>query len=203
MKILGITGGVGAGKSTILAYLQERYKAELILCDDVARSLQARGGACYAPLTALLQKAGVDAVDADGELNRRKMAAAFFADKALLAKVNALIHPAVKAEVKRQVAEAEKAGKALVVIEAALLIEEHYEEICDELWYIDTDKEVRIARLAASRGYTRAKSEQIMAAQKEDAYYRAHTDLTIDNSSTDVQNTYKQIDEGLRTHGFM
>lgn len=200
MKILGITGGVGAGKSTVLSYLRDTYDAKLILCDEVGAKLQLPGGACYEPMRALL---GDAFMNADGTWNRAALGAKLFADEEVRRGVNAIVHPAVKAEVRRLLGLYEAEGVHLTVVEAALLLEDHYDEICDEIWYIRTNPEVRIARLMASRGYSRQKAEDIMSRQLSDEVFAQRCALTVDNSDENVQNTYDQMDKGLRTHGFL
>ncbi len=205
IKVLGITGGVGAGKSTILTYLKERYGAAVILCDDVARELQQKGGACFAPLCSLLT--GITSrsyIGNDGEIDRKVLAEVLFEEPSIRVKINALIHPAVKKEVKRRIhIEREKACVPFIVVEAALLLEDHYDEICDEIWYIHADEEVREKRLIASRGYSAEKIHSILKSQLSDEAFRMGTALTIDNSDENVQNTFDQMDKGLRTHGFL
>ena len=90
-----------------------------------------------------------------------------------------------------------------MVIEAALLLEEHYDQICDEIWYVYTQESVRRQRLQESRGYSDEKITQMMKTQLPDAYFREHCQFVVDNSSDNVENTYEQIDEGLRKHGIL
>ena len=204
-RILGITGGVGCGKSTVLDYLEKEYGALCLLCDDIARELQRRGGGCYEDMLSIL---GESFLDADGEFDRKKVAQAAFADPALLERINACVHPAVMREVNRRLqdyfSEADsRQENALAVIEAALLIESGYGDICDEMWYIYAPETVRIQRLMTSRGYTEEKCRSIFKAQKPEDFYRIHTALTIDNGSDRLEDTYSQIDRGLLEHGFL
>ena len=76
-------------------------------------------------------------------------------------------------------------------------LEEHYQEFCDEVWYIHTDEEIRIQRLMKNRGYTREKSLGIIGNQASEDYFRAHTDFVVENNGN-VEKTWKQIDEGVR-----
>lgn len=99
MKTIGITGGVGSGKSEILSYIRGHYPCEIVLADDVAKQLQEPGEACYGPLVELL---GRDILGADGRILKAVMAYKIFGDRDLLAKVNGLIHPAVVAEILRK-----------------------------------------------------------------------------------------------------
>ena len=108
------------------------------------------------------------------------------------------MHPAVKEYVRRQLAKERAAGEhELLVLEAALLIEEHYDELCDELWYIETSEENRAARLKASRGYSPEKARQMMDSQLPAEEYRRHCAQVIDNNGT-VDESIQQIEQLLK-----
>lgn len=194
MKIIGITGGVGAGKSRILAYLEEHTACRIIMADRTAHELEDPGGSCYEQIVELL---GADILAGDGSIDRAKMAERIFTDRELLVQINEIIHPAVKRYINAAIAEEQKAGRIdYLFIEAALLIEDGYEKIVDELWYIHTDEQVRRERLKASRGYSDEKIDSIMQGQlSEEAFYR-HCPVVIDNSGT-LENAYRQIDKKL------
>ena len=114
------------------------------------------------------------------------------------------MHPAVKEYIASEIEEERKKKRVpFVAVEAALLIEDHYETICDELWYIYADEEVREQRLLASRSYTREKSRSIMKQQLPDDIFRESCQFVIDNSSEILQNTFEQIDRGLISHGIL
>lgn len=223
--ILGITGGVGTGKSTVLAYLKEQYGAFLIQLDDVARQLQQSQEACYGPMLELFgirtkhpdpsrESAGSGIRSAhdtlscqrsmllneDGTFNRSAVAKLVFADDDLRRALNRIVHPAVKQRV-RELIDSHK-DAALIVIEAALLLEDHYEEICDEIWFVYAEESVRRERLKKSRGYTDGKISEMLASQRSDESYQAGCSLTIDNSSENIENTYRQLDEALGERGF-
>lgn len=202
MKVLGITGGVGAGKSTVLEYLRERYHVRVILADEVGRVLQQPGQECYEQIVRAFGP-GIQEEKA-GEIDRQKLSAIVFADSHQLSRLNAIVHPAVKEYIIEEIdKERQQRAVPFVVIEAALLFEDHYDQICDEIWYIHTETEVRMRRLAKSRGYTEEKSCRIMKNQMSEEQYREKCNLVIDNSSEFVENTYEQIDEGLIRHGFL
>lgn len=198
-KVLGITGGVGAGKSTVLEYLHDKYGAYLIRCDDVAREIQESPGPCFEELSALLTP--YDCIRG-GKLDRQQTAKVLFADPALLQRVNDIVHPAVREEVDRRIA-LYKRSVPLIVIEAALLIQAGYASICDEIWFVYADRETRAARLENSRGYSAGRIHSMFEAQPEDVFFQEHSQLMIDNSSDRVQNTYEQIDRGLMEHGLL
>ena len=112
--------------------------------------------------------------------------------------MNDIVHPAVKDYVRRQLQAEREAGRlSLLVLEAALLIEEHYDELCDELWYIHTREEIRAARLMAARGYSEEKVRQIFASQLTEDVYRSHCVRVIDNNGT-VEESIEQIEQLLK-----
>lgn len=93
MKVIGITGGVGAGKSQILKYLEEKYQARILMADQAAHIVKEKGQSCYEPLVRLL---GSKVLDEQGEIHKGRMAAMIFSDEKLLLQVNAIIHPEVR-----------------------------------------------------------------------------------------------------------
>ena len=194
MKVIGITGGVGAGKSEILSYLKEHCNCRILMADRLAEELEEPGQDCYDQLLALL---GREILQEDGRIDRKKMAARAFADKTLLEAVNAMIHPAVKQAILQIIRdEKEAARRDYLFIEAALLIEDGYAEIVDELWYIHTEEEVRRQRLKASRGYTDEKIDSILKEQlSEEEFYR-HCHYVIENSGS-LESVYEQLDKKL------
>lgn len=193
MKIIGVTGGVGAGKSAILSYLQEQYEAKILLADVTANELKEPGGPCYQPVVNLL---GQDILQENGQIDRKAMGKKIFSDERLLQKVNEIIHPAVKKYVIEEIEYHKKHDTRIFVIESALLLEEHYDAICDEVWYIDTAREVRRQRLKASRGYSDEYITDIMKKQLSEEVFRARCDVVIDNSGK-WSFTKEQIDKRM------
>ena len=194
MKTIGITGGVGAGKSWVVNYIKSRYRAKIYMADDIANFLKEPGQSCYEPVITLL---GEDILDEDKRIHKAKMAEKIFAKSDLLQQINAIIHPAVKEYVLSEIAaEQAKAEQDFFILEAALLIEEHYDEILDELWYVYADQEVRSKRLKESRNYSDEKIKNIMSHQMTDEIFRKHCQVIIENNG-DLDETYRQIDEKL------
>lgn len=201
MKVLGITGQVGAGKSTILAYLEEKYRAKVIQADAVGHLVMEPETACYQQILACF---GKEILAADQKIDRKKLGAIVFADREKLAALNAIVHPAVKDYIRKAVLDKkQKGGVPFVVVEAALLLEEHYDEICDEIWYIYVEDAVRRARLKQSRGYSDRKIDDILKNQQKDSVFRKSCQFVVDNSSDFVENTFEQMDRGLKEHGFL
>ena len=194
MKVIGITGGVGAGKSRILKYLEEKYPARILMADQAAHIVKEKGQSCYEPLVRLL---GREVLDEQDEIHKGRMAAMIFSDAKLLLQVNAIIHPEVRKYILGQIELERKKGEVkFFFLEAALLIEEHYDEICDELWYIYAEDSIRISRLMESRGYSRQKALQIMKGQLLEEEFRRGCQFVIDNSGK-LETALEQIDRKL------
>ena len=125
-----------------------------------------------------------------GGLDRGKLAAVIFSDEAKRRQMNAIVHPAVRVYVEKEAAREKQGGKRkLLVLEAALLIEEHYDEIC-------TREDIRRERLMASRGYSTEKVDRIFASQLTEEVYREHCRVVIDNNGS-VAEAFAQIDRAL------
>lgn len=194
MRFIGLTGGVGAGKSQLLEYMKEHYRCEIYLADEVAHMVKRKGTDCYISLVKLLGK-GV--LDEAGEIDSRKMADLIFADGMLLGEVNAIIHPKVREYIVERLEAARQNPEIdLFIVEAALLIETGYGSLVDEMWYVHTDDSIRKERLTASRGYSNEKIMRIMENQLSEEEFRKNCDFVIDNSGT-LEESYRQIDQKL------
>lgn len=195
MKVIGITGGVGAGKSEVLKMIEGACRCRIIYSDDVGNRVKEPGEICYEEIVRLL---GSGILKEDGTIDRQKMAERIFSDVSLLEKVNAVIHPAVKEYILHEMEKERRRGFFdYFFIEAALLIEEGYDKICDELWYIHADDEVRRARLRSSRGYSDEKIGQIMSHQHSREEFEKYCTIRIDNSK-DREYTRTQIHTNLQ-----
>ncbi len=194
MYIIGVTGGVGAGKSAILHYIEEHYDCEVYLADQVAHIVKEPGQLCYFQLVELL---GADILQEDGKIDKSRMAAKIFADGQLLQKVNDLIHPAVRTYLEERIRLAAEKGVSFLFIEAALLIETGYKNVVDELWYVYAEESVRRTRLRTQRNYSEEKITQIMGSQLTEETFRKECDFVVDNSG-DLKTACEQIDERLK-----
>ena len=197
MKLIGITGGVGAGKTSVLHYIKEHFSCRIELADVVAHKVKEPGEVCYYQLIELL---GKEILCEDGTIDKSKMAAKIFKNQELLESVNACIHPAVKEYLLREIERERAKGEIdFFFIEAALLLECGYKEIVDEMWYIYASKEVRGRRLQKERGYSQEKIRQIMEKQLKEGEFRSGCDFVIDNSG-DLKDAYRQIEERLKEY---
>ncbi len=194
LRIIGITGGVGSGKTGVLNFLKDNYNCRIIVSDELAKDLCLKGRPCYRPLIKLL---GKDVLDGSGEIDRKVMASKIFSDDSLRQGVNDIIHPAVRREIERIADKERRSGKIdFLFIEAALLIECGYGDFVDEMWYVYACESVRRERLKASRGYTDEKCDSIMQSQLSEEEFRRNSDFTIDNSG-EWSDTFSQIRERI------
>ena len=197
MKIIGITGGVGCGKSEVIRYIMKKYNCYVIFADDLAKQLQEKGNVCYDKIVELL---GTEILLENGEINRAEMAARIFANEKLLDEVNGIIHPAVMDSVLEQIEAQRNEEKVdLFILEAALLIECGYGKIVDEMWYVYTADDMRRARLKASRGYSDEKISQIFSSQLSYEEFVRASSFVIDNNGT-VEFMQRQIDNKLEEY---
>ncbi|SFU47319.1 dephospho-CoA kinase [Butyrivibrio sp. INlla21] len=179
-NIIGITGGIGAGKTTVLEYIKKNYNCKVVYSDDVANEIKMKGYPAYDELVHLL---GKEILGEDGEIDRAKMAKAIFGDEKKLRAVNNILHPAVNTYIINIIDEERLRNRLdFVFVEAALLIENGYEDIVDELWYVYASEDVRRQRLKDSRGYSDEKVTDIFKKQLSDDDFREHCDFVLDNS---------------------
>ena len=200
--VIGVTGGVGTGKSSVLEYLKNACHADIIMADEIAKELMMPPQPVY---QAILQAFGPEILVSDepmSPVNRAALAALVFKDREKLLLLNSLVHPAVKEFIREQIRQLKERGSELIVLETAILLEAGYHVFVDELWAIHTDYEVRVQRLLSSRGYSREKTISIMNSQKKPEEVETAADFVIDNSG-DFSRTVKQIREHLRHAGII
>ena len=204
--IIGITGGVGSGKSTVLQILEEEYGAALIMADDIARELMKPGQSAYDAVVSFFGKGILSDVRTDyyenvkdfdekhspRPIDRSKLAEIVFQNPEALNALNEMTHPLVKEEIMKLIDLYRSIGCPYIVIETAILIQVGYRSLVDELWVVCADYDVRVERLRISRGYTREKTDDIIRSQMPDDEMVAAADFVIDNSG-DIDSTRSQI----------
>lgn len=178
MLLIGLTGGMGSGKSSVAAELAERG-AVIIDADAITRELQRPGEPVLAAMEA---RFGSHIITADGTLDRQAVADIVFGDSAALADLNSIVHPAVGAEIARRL-EAESQTDNVVVLDVPLLVEAGRSDLAG-LIVVDVDPELAVARLVAHRGVREDDARARMARQASRADRAAQADLVIDNSGT-------------------
>ena len=194
MKIIGVTGGVGAGKSTVLDYLKETYHAHLILADLVGHEVMEPGLSAY---DAIIETFGREILSEDQTIDRKKLGDIVFHKEEMRQKLNAIVHPAVKQEILRRIEQAKLENVSYTVVEAALFLEENYDAFCDETWYIYTDEKIRRQRLKESRGYSDERIDQIFRSQKTHEEFQKRCLFMIDNNGSE-EETFRQIDRRMK-----
>ncbi len=175
-RIIGLTGPIGAGKSTVAAMLRE-LGAKVLDADAIVHDEQSRGTLGY---TAIVQTFGTKILGADREIDRRKLAEEVFADPVKLARLEQILHPRVVArilEARRMLKDGD-----VLVIEAIKLLESDVRNICDEIWVVVAPREVMLRRLEA-RGLPRAEAEMRLRSQRTEEEFRSAADVVIENGA--------------------
>ena len=195
MFVLGVTGGVGSGKSTVARILEQRG-ARVLDADAIVHELY-RGG----PLARAIAEAfGADVLDANGAVQRAKLAAVVFRDPSRRRELELLVHPRVRAKVEGEIERMRGEGFAgIVVVDAALLVETAHPYPLDALAVVAAPEAARLARLEA-RGMSRAEASRRMAAQATDDEKERRADFVLRNDGT-IEDLESRVDEMLRALG--
>lgn len=190
MNIL-LLGGIGSGKSEALKILKEEHGANIIEADKVAHFLYEKDRAGYTALKSLF---GDIILDNKKDIDRKKLGDILYYDKDKLRKVDEIIHPLVNAEIKRRLSDRRLSDSRLNVVEQALMPDENF---YDSVWYLYTDREIRIKRLMSSRGLSRERIETIISKQPNESDFESVADKIIKNNG-DRFELEKNIREALR-----
>lgn len=190
--LVGLTGGIGAGKSSVAAELVA-HGARLIDADVLARSVLASGGA---GLPALRAEFGAGVFAADGSLDRARLAAVVFADEDARARLNAIVHPLVAARTAELVAQLP--DDAVVVHDVPLLVENNMAARYDVVVVVEAPLPVRLARLSA-RGMSESDARARIASQASDEERRAVATALIDNDGSPAE-LHRRVVELWREH---
>jgi dephospho-CoA kinase len=179
LRLIGLTGGIGSGKSTVARLLAARG-VPVLDADELAREVVLPGGEALAEIA----RAWPEVLDARGQLDRRKLGAVVFSDAAALARLEAIMHPRIAALSNRRAAELARAGHRLAFYEASLLVETGRARELDGLVVVDAPVDTRIARVVARDGVTAAEVRARMAAQQPIDEKRRVATHIIENAGT-------------------
>lgn len=209
--ILGITGGAGSGKSTIVKYIEKMVPTVFLHCDAIAHRLMEPGGASYAALVKefgeeILEDAfdgsvleAVPEKEKQRPISRSKLSSIAMATEKSRMRLNELTHPLVQQEVERELERLETENfNGVVLIEAALLIEAGYKAICDFLWYVYAPLKDRIRRMKEKRGYSDEKISNILAGQLSEEEFFAQAEVVIENPDRDEYKSSEGLEEQIR-----
>lgn len=189
MLVIGITGGIGSGKSLVTSILKDKFGAGIIDTDTVAKELMKPGGRGYINV---VNAFGDEILSENGTIDNKKLSDIVFNDSRKLALLDSLTHPLVSDNVDLMILMNRQEEFAYTAVETALLIEAGYAKKCDRIWYVYADRETRLKRLAESRGMDRDKAEAVISKQASEDAFRNIADDVIDNSGT-PESTELQI----------
>ena len=190
MKVIGLTGGIGTGKSTVSAYLAQK-NIPIIDADKIARNITSPGSAVLADIRALL---GDEVFFDDGTMNRAKVADRIFSDREILMQYEALTTAeAVRLCIQELEGYRRQGNVTIAVLDAPLLFECGMEEYTDENWVVDADLEVRIARVMARDGISRQQIMDRIQRQMSAEEKLQKADCVLDNSGS-LESLHHQID---------
>ncbi len=190
MRIIGVTGPIAAGKSTVDAMLRELGADPVIDADLVVHELYASSRELREALVAAF---GPDVRAAEGGIDRRALGARVFGDPEALRALEGLVHPAVRATVRVRLQAA--APDAIAVVDAVKLLQGDLADLCTARWWVATSPEAQRRRLIEGRGLSPAEAGRRIAAQPRLADYRSRVDLVIDNSGL-LAGTRQQVEAG-------
>jgi dephospho-CoA kinase len=195
--VIGLTGGIGSGKSTVAALLAERG-ARVIDTDRVGHEVYLPGTEGF---RRVVEAFGPGVVAADGSIDRAALGAIVFRDPAALRRLNGIVHPLIGAETARRVAALRTEGFAgPIVLEIPLLVEAGWRGIVDRVWVVAVSRETAVARASARSNLPRAEVERRIDAQIPDAERRRHADLVIENDGSPA-DLRARVEEAWRTLG--
>lgn len=180
MKVIGLTGGVGSGKSLVAQVMQAEFGARLLLADELGQAVMKPGTEGF---NEIVRHFGERILQPEGTLDRNALADIIFHEEKEREAVNAIIHPLVLAEMKREI-ERLRNSEAIVVLESAILFESGCSSLCDEVWYVHVPMVLRRMRLSESRGYSPEKTEAIMQKQLSEQEFLARSDKVLENDGT-------------------
>lgn len=180
MLTIGLTGGIGSGKSTVARILQN-YGAEVILADDLAKEITEPGMPAY---RRIIEYFGDDIIGEDGRINRRKLGEIVFSDSTKLKRLNEITHSIVAERIAEMTDEFRNSGKKLVVVEAIVPIEHGFLDIVDTVWVVLAKESTRIDRVMKRSGLTYEEARNRIRAQMSDEMYISIADQIIYNDGS-------------------
>ena len=183
MLLVGLTGNIGSGKSTVAQMLSERG-ATIIDADVLARRAVEAGAPAFAKIVA---RWGSSILAPDGHLDRAALRRVVFADHAQLEELNQIVHPEVERLRARLIDQAKRRGDRVVVCDIPLLFERHMTDRFDRILLVDSHRAIRLERLVKERGLRETEAMEMIAAQMPAELKRARADFIVENDGTFAQ----------------
>ncbi|MEY8320205.1 dephospho-CoA kinase [Lachnospiraceae bacterium 46-61] len=190
MKVIGLTGGTGSGKSIVSAFLKQKG-AYVIDADEIAHGIIARGKPAYEELTSYF---GGAILDEDRNILRKKLGSIVFTNKEKLDFLNHCTHKYIIQEIDKKIAERkQKKEDTCIVLDAPLLLEANLENRCSEIWVVFAEEEVRARRIMERDNITYQDAKNRIGSQKNWEVYRQKANLILDNSK-DLEHLKRQLE---------
>jgi dephospho-CoA kinase len=181
MLTIGLTGGIGSGKSTVAQILGE-FGAPILDADKVAHTTYAPGGPAY---DAVIAAFGAQVLASDRTIDRKKLGSIVFGNPEQLNKLTSIVWPATFESIRRNVTESRASGATLpIVVEAAILIEANWHSLFDEIWLVRAPREQVVTRIEIQRGLKPSETEARIRAQLSDEDRAKHATLVIENNGS-------------------
>ena len=192
MKIVGLTGGISSGKSTVSSYLKQ-LKIPVIDADEVARKVvepNSQGA------IEIRKTFGSDVFEEDGSLNRQRLGALIFSNAENRQKLDDLLQPLIKIMILDEIEEHRQKGENMIVLDLPLLFEKQYEELCEEIIVVYIPKELQLERLMKRNQYTKQEALSRIDSQLSIEEKRKRATVLLDNQGT-IQQLYQQVEQWL------
>ena len=184
MKVIGLTGGIGSGKSYVADVAVKNFEILHISTDEIARRQMLNGGESFYRVVEEFSKYSDELLLENGEINRQVLGAIVLNDQMLLEKLDSITHPPVIEEVNKIIETERQNGRyAALMIETALIYEAGMDSICDEVWYVYAPRDTRKKRLMASRGYSEEKAEGFFRRQKPEEEFLKRAQRVVPNGA--------------------
>ena len=188
MLLIGLTGGIGAGKTEVSDYMHSRYAIKIIDADVISRNLLKKGSDAYAETQ---KNFPAEIFDDEGNIDRKAMRRLIFSDQVARQKLERIIHPRVRTEIKKQL---NLSSSDYCILSAPLLIEAGMNDLVSRLLIVDSTKEIRIQRVVARDQCSRGNVEKIIASQLDDNKRLQAADDIVTNNGNHASLT-KQLDK--------
>ena len=192
MKIVGLTGGISSGKSTVSSYLKQ-LKIPVIDADEVARKVvepNSQGA------IEIRKTFGSDVFEEDGSLNRQRLGALIFSNAENRQKLDDLLQPLIKIMILDEIEEHRQKGENMIILDLPLLFEKQYEELCEEIIVVYIPKELQLERLMKRNQYTKQEALSRIDSQLSIEEKRKRATVLLDNQGT-IQQLYQQVEQWL------
>jgi len=194
MTIIGLTGSMGTGKTTV-SDIFKRRGIKVVDADEISREITRRGSPM---LGVLAERFGYEIIKSDGSLDRKKLASIVFASDERLCELNDIMHPRIINDIKERIAEFDEAGEKLLVLDAPLLLEIGLDKLVDLVLLVTCDSNVQIERIMKRDDTTRTEAESRLAHQMSQEDKKRLADFILDNSGT-VDELEAKVDDFLES----